>query len=186
MVTIFALLAPGTGVLEVVSLILLLLVGISVANIPVNAWAIVLLLGGIVAVMYTLKRSGNRLLIGGSILLFIAGMLTTFKGKGSILAMDPLLALIVAASMAAFIWIIGRNTTQAFSQRPQQDIDQVVGQVGRAVTDIHRKDSVYVGGENWSAVSDAPIKKDSAVLIRQRDGLVLRVEEFVEKKKNKS
>ncbi|MFN2304962.1 MAG: hypothetical protein ACK2TV_14620, partial [Anaerolineales bacterium] len=57
LVTIFALLAPGSGVLEIVSLILLFLVGYSVANLPVNTWAIILVLIGIIAVivMFRLK-----------------------------------------------------------------------------------------------------------------------------------
>ena len=184
MVTIFALLAPGTGVLEIISLMLLSLVGFTVANMPVNTWAIVLLVGGILSIIITLKRSENQFLIAISILLLVAGMLTIFREKGQMFAMDPFLAFIVSVSLAAFIWIIGRNTTRAFNQRPQQDLDRLIGQNGRAVTDIANKGSVYVDGENWSAVSDAPIKKDSTVIIRQRDGLVLKVEEFLELKKD--
>jgi membrane-bound serine protease (ClpP class) len=186
MVTIFALLAPGTGILEILSLVMLSMVGYSFANLPVNSWAIVLLLGGIVAVILTLKRSDNRYLMAISILLLIAGMLTIYKAYGQILAVDPLLAVIISASMAAFIWIIGRNTTQAFRLHPSQDPDHVIGLVGRAVTDISKNGSVYVGGENWSAVSTESIKKGSQVFVRERDGLVLKVEAYSEKKHSKS
>jgi membrane-bound serine protease (ClpP class) len=186
MITIFALLAPGTGILELISLALLGLVGFSIAAMPVNTWAIILLLGGILFVLITLKRSENQYFLAASIILLIAGMLTVFKQPGQLLAMDPFLAIFVSAGMAAFIWIIGRNTTQAFKQRPLQNLDGLIGQTGRAVTDVSQSGSVYVGGENWSAVSDVLIKKDHPVIIRQRDGLVLKVEEFSEKRKSKS
>jgi membrane-bound serine protease (ClpP class) len=186
MVTIFALLAPGTGVLEVLALILLTLVGFSMANLAVNTWAILLLLGGIVAVLLALKRSENRYLLAFSIVLLVAGMLLVFKTPGQILAMDPFLAVIVSISTAAFIWIVGRNTAQAFQQKPQRNLDQIVGQVGRAVTDISKEGSVYVGGENWSAESEILIKKGSAVIIRKREGLLLKVEPFSENPKKKS
>lgn len=186
MVTIFALLAPGTGILEIISLILLTLVGFSMSSLAVNSWAILLLLGGIVAVLLSLKRSESRYLLVLSIILLLSGMLLVFKKPGQLLAMDPFLAVIVSISVAAFIWIVGRNTARAFQQKPQRNLDRIVGQVGRAVTDISKEGSVYVGGENWSAESETPIKKGSAVIIRQREGLLLKVEPFSESPKKKS
>ena len=96
---------------------------------------------------------------------------------------DPLLALVVSAGMGAFIWIIGKNITQASRQRVHRDLARLVGQTGHAVTDISIKGSVYVDGENWSAISDQPIKKDSQVIVTQRNGLVLKVEPVTDKKK---
>lgn len=182
-VTIFALLAPGTGLLEVISVALLTLVGFTVARLPVNSWAIVLLLGGVVSVILTLKKSDNKYLAGVSIFLLLAGMLFIFKAAHGWLAIDPLLALVVSAGMGTFIWIIGKNITQASRQHVHRDLARLVGQTGHAVTDIHTKGSVYVDGENWSAISDQPIKKDSQVIVTQRNGLVLKVEPVTDKKK---
>jgi len=177
LVTIFALLAPGTGILEVLSLGLLTMVGFSIARMEIHTWAILLLLGGIVAVILVLRRFDNRYFLVAAILMLLAGMLFLFKIPGQVLAVDPLLAIVVSLTTAAFIWIVGRMTTQAFKAKPQQNLENLIGEVGRAVTDISKEGSVYVGGENWSAVSNKPIKKGSSVVVRQRDGLVLVVEE---------
>ena len=183
LVTIFALLAPGTGFLEVFSLILLTLVGYSIANMEIHTWAILLLLGGIVAVILALKRFENRYFLITAILLLLAGMLFLFRGPGRLLAVDPLLAVVVSLTTAAFIWIVGRMITQAFKAKPQQNLENLIGEVGRAVTDISKEGSVYVSGENWSAVSSKPIKKGSSVVVRKRDGLILKVEETSKKSK---
>ena len=177
LMTIFALLAPGTGILEVFSLVLLTMVGFSIARMEIHSWAILLLLGGIIAVILALRRFDNRYFLVAAILMLLAGMLFLFKVPGQILAVDPLLAFVVSLTTAAFIWIVGRMTTQAFKTKPQQNLENLIGEVGRAVTDISKEGSVYVGGENWSAVSSKPIKKGSSVVVRQRDGLVLIVEE---------
>lgn len=177
LVTIFALLAPGTGILEVLSLGLLTMVGFSIARMEIHTWAILLLLGGIVAVILALRRFDNRYFLVAAILMLLAGMLFLFKIPGQLLAVDPLLAIVVSLTTAAFIWIVGRMTTQAFKAKPQQNLENLIGEVGRAVTDISKEGSVYVSGENWSAVSSKPIKKGSSVVVRQRDGLVLVVEE---------
>ncbi len=185
LVTIFALLAPGTGFLEVFSLVLLGAVGFSIANLPIHSWAILLLLAGIVGVILALRRYDNRYFLAGAILTLLAGMLFLFRAPGRFLAVDPLLALVVAVITAAFIWIVGRMTTQAFRAQPQQNLGKLIGEEGRAVTDIAKEGSVYVGGENWSAVSRKNIKEGSRVVVLSRDGLVLTVEEVSEKKSKK-
>jgi membrane-bound serine protease (ClpP class) len=187
LVTIFALVAPGTGVLEILSLFSLLLVGYTVANMAVNTWAIVLLLVGVILVILSLKRAGKWYFLAVSIATLMVGMLFVYRSfDGHLLAIDPSLAVIVSAVMGVFIWIIGRNTSAAYKLASARNPDRVVGMTGRAVTDILNDGSVYVDGENWSATSDSMITKGSAVIVRERSGLVLKVSlPEVEKPKKK-
>jgi len=187
LITIFALVAPGTGVLEVLSLASLMLVGYSIANMAVNTWAIILLLVGVILVILSLKRTGKWYFLAISITTLIVGMLFVYRShNGRFLAVDPALAVIVSATMGAFIWIVGRNTYAAYKLAPARDPDRVVGMTGRAITDILNDGSVYVDGENWSATSDSMITKGSAVIVRERSGLVLKVSlPEVEKPKKK-
>jgi membrane-bound serine protease (ClpP class) len=182
---IFALLTPGTGFLEILALILLTLVGYSVANMAVNPWAIVLLLAGVVLVIVALRRSWKWYFLAGSILSVIIGMLFVYKGAGSLLAMDPLLALFLSVGMGIFIWIMGRNTSAAFNLKPSSDPDQVIGLTGRALTDIAASGSVYVNGENWEAVANNRIPKGIHVVVLERTGLVLKVGIPEERTQNK-
>jgi len=182
---IFALLTPGTGFLEILALVLLVLVGYSVANLTVNAWAIVLLLAGVVLVLIALRRSWKWYFLASSILCVIIGMLFVYRGAGNLLAMDPLLALFLSIGMGAFIWIVGRNTSTAFNLSPSSDPDQVIGLTGKALTDIAAQGSVYVDGENWSAIADSRIPKGSQIIVLERIGLVLKVGIPEEKKQKK-
>ncbi|NMC29469.1 MAG: hypothetical protein GYA45_05305 [Pelolinea sp.] len=172
---IFALLTPGTGILEVLALGLLFLVGYSIANMAVNAWAIVLLLVGVMLVIVSLRRAWKWYFLMASILCVITGLLFVYQGNGKLLAMDGLLAFFLSIAMGIFIWIVGRNTSRVFRLKPTSDPDHVVGLTGKAITDIAASGSAYVDGENWSAISDSRIPKGSAVIVLKRDGLVLKV-----------
>jgi len=87
LVTIFALVAPGTGVLEILSLFSLLLVGYTVANMAVNTWAIVLLLVGVILVILSLKRAGKWYFLAVSIATLMVGMLFVYRSfDGHLLA----------------------------------------------------------------------------------------------------
>ncbi|MHB8806284.1 MAG: NfeD family protein [Anaerolineaceae bacterium] len=182
---IFALLTPGTGFLEILALVLLTLVGYSVANLAVNAWAIVLLLAGVVLVLIALRRAWKWYFLAGSIVCVIVGLLFVYQSAGSLLAMDPLLAVFLSLGMGIFIWIVGRNTSTAFNLNPSSDPDQVIGMTGKALTDITAKGSVYVDGENWSAIADSRIPKGSPIVVLERTGLVLKVRIPEEKKQKK-
>lgn len=182
LVTIFALLAPGSGILEVLALLLLISVGYAVANLPVNAWALVLLLLGIVGVIVTFRRVRKWYFIVGSIVLLMVGMVFVFRGENSITGVNPLLALIGALGLGAFVWIIGTNISRTFHQKPYSDLNRLTGMAGVATTDILRDGSVYVDGEDWSATSDEPIAAGSQVKVVERKGLVLKVEKSKEEK----
>ncbi len=182
---IFALLTPGTGVLEVLALLFLGMVGYSVSAMPVNAWAIILLLAGVIWVIIALRRTWKWYFLLASIICVIVGMLFVYRQPGSLLAMDPLLATFLSLGMGAFIWIVGRNTMNASKIKPSSDPDRVIGLTGTALTDIAAKGSVFVDGENWSAASEKRIPKGSQVTILKRTGLVLKVEISEEGKKKK-
>jgi membrane-bound ClpP family serine protease len=176
LVTIFALLSPGTGFLEALALILMIAVGYAVANMQVNAWALVVLLLGIVAIIVTFRRVRKWYFMAGSIALLIAGMLFVFRGENAIIGVNPLIAVIGAVGLGAFIWIAGSNISKAFHQKPYSDLNRLTGMTGKAITDISDEGSVYVDGENWSATSEEPIPAGSNVRVIQRNGLVLKVE----------
>ena len=133
--TIFALLAPGTGVLEILALFLLVMVGFTVKYMAVNTWAIILLLSSVALVLISLKRAWKWYYLAASMLALMAGMVFFYREEGQILAIDPLLAFLVSISIGIFVWVIGRNTVAALNLQPQRDPDNVIGLTGRAVTD---------------------------------------------------
>jgi membrane-bound ClpP family serine protease len=176
LMTIFALLSPGTGFLEALALALLVAVGYTVANLPVNAWALVVLLLGIVAIIVTFRRVRKWYYMAGSIVLLIVGMIFVFRGEYSVIGVNPLIAVIGSIGLGAFIWIVGSNISKTFHQKPYSDLNRLEGMTGKAITDISDEGSVYVDGENWSATSENPIPAGSSIRVVQRNGLILKVE----------
>ena len=176
LVTIFALLSPGTGILEALALVLLVAVGYAVANLAVNAWALVVLLLGIVAIIVTFRRVRKWYYTAGSIALLIIGMVFLFRGGNGIIGVNPLIAVIGSVGLGAFIWIAGANISKAIHQEPYSDLNRLTGKTGTAITDISREGSVYVDGENWSATSEELIPAGSRIKVVQRNGLMLKVE----------
>jgi len=176
LLTILAILAPGTGFLEFGALVALLASGYSMVNITVNAWAIVLLLLGIVAVIFTIKRYTHWYFQALAIAVLVTGTVFLYCGPEGKPGADLLLVFVVSAVLIAFFWIVGRNTHIAFQQDPHQNLDKLIGKIGKARTKIYEEGSVIVLGEIWSATSEKIVPIDSDVRILGREGLILKVE----------
>ncbi|HNT58147.1 MAG TPA: NfeD family protein, partial [Syntrophales bacterium] len=65
---------------------------------------------------------------------------------------------------------------------PRTGGEGMVGEEGKAVTDIHEEGRVFVRGEFWNAVSREPVEEGEAVLVTGMRGLVLEVEKTTKTK----
>lgn len=174
---IMALFVPGTGLLELGAFFALFLAGYIMLNLPVNTWAVLLLLFSLVPLTIAVRwRKGGRALLAGSIVLMFVGSLFVFPNQAGGPAVNPYIALVVSAGLAWLLWFMARKTLEAGTLRPSHDLQRLVGQSGFARTDLRPEGSVYVGGEDWSARSREYIPAGSAVRVTKRDGLILEVE----------
>jgi membrane-bound serine protease (ClpP class) len=89
---------------------------------------------------------------------------------------NPILAVVISAASAILLWVITRKAMQAFRARPLQDLERLIGQTGKAKTEIHEAGSAQVAGELWSARSDRIIPVGSRVKVLNREGFTLIVE----------
>jgi membrane-bound ClpP family serine protease len=176
-VVILALLSPGTGLLEVLALFSLVLAGYSIANLPVNSWALLLLLFGVFPFVLALRKSGRVIFLAVMILALIVGSLFLFPGEAWYQpAVNPLLAIVVSVFGGGFLWLAANKILEAERRRPTHDLQALVGALGEAKTSIQPKGSVQVNGELWSASSQTPIPAGAQVRVIGRDGFVLEVE----------
>ena len=175
-ISILAMLAPGTGILEVVALAALVAAGYGIANNPVNTWAFIPILAGTVLIFVTMRRTSRWFYLAAAIAILVIGTAFLYKGSAGIFAADTMLVFLVSASMGVFIWIIGHYTRKAFNQKTTRDLSRLIGMTGRATTDIHMSGSVHVNSEEWSAISDKPIPAGSTITVIECNGLVLKVE----------
>ena len=174
--TILAMLAPGTGILELAALFLLVAAGFGIVNLPVNSWAFIPILAGILLIFIAMRRTSRWYFLAAAIFILVLGTAFLYKGSAGVFAANPLLVLIASVSMGVFIWIIGYLTRKAFSQNTDRDLSRLIGMTGRATTDIHMGGSAHVDSEEWSAISEKPISAGSAIIVLERNGLVLTVE----------
>lgn len=174
---IMALFVPGGGLLELGAFFALFLAGYIMVNLPVNVWAILLLLFSLIPLTVAVRwRKGGWALLAGSIGLMFVGSLFVFPNPAGGPAVNPFVAIVVSAGLAWLMWFMARKTLEAGALRPNHDLEKLLGQTGIARTDLCPEGSVFVGGEDWTAHSREYIPAGSVVRVLKRDGLVLEVE----------
>jgi membrane-bound serine protease (ClpP class) len=179
--SLLALLSPGTGLLEIGALSALLLAGWGVYNLPINPWALVVLLVGGLLFILAIRKSGQPIFLVISILALLVGSAFLFRGQGWQPAVNPLLALVVSGLSAGFFWVAARKALEAERMRPTHDLETLIGAIGETKTAIGldtetQEGTVQVAGELWSARSQKPIPADAPVRIIGREGFILEVE----------
>jgi len=177
LLAILAMLTPGTGLLEIGAVFAFVLSGWAVYSLPINFWALVILLLGVIPFLFAVRRSGQYIYLGLSILTLVIGSAFLFRSEVWWRpAVNPILATIVSVLTGGFLWIITRKTIEAGLARPSHDLEALLGLVGEAKTDIHEEGSIQVAGELWSATSTANIPAGAHARVIGREGFMLQVE----------
>ncbi|MDH5507742.1 MAG: hypothetical protein OEZ02_11035 [Anaerolineae bacterium] len=182
LLTVFALLTPGTGVFELSALFMILLSGWAMYTLPINIWALLVLALGVFPFLGAARRTRELFNLGIATAAFVIGSAYLFAGPvwwqpG----VHPVLTLVTSVLAGGFFWLAIVNILDAESGMPTHDLSGLVGVTGEAKTDIHREGSVQVAGEHWTARSETRIKSGSKVKVIGREGLVLIVEKGHEK-----
>ena len=172
-----ALVNPGTGILELLALVGLVLAGVEIYFNEINPWALVLLIFGVFPFMLAVRRSHKMRYLVIAIASFVIGSAFLFKGEGMQPAVNPFLALIVSVLAGGFMWIVVSKSVEASLVPPAQDLSRLIGEYGEAKTDVYRDGSVQVDGELWSARSREPIPMGAQIHVLSRDGFILEVKQ---------
>ncbi|MCJ7537472.1 MAG: NfeD family protein [Anaerolineales bacterium] len=180
LLTMMAVLNPGTGILEIVALFMWLISGYIIFNMPINYWALGLMLLGVVLFLLSLRKIKKPVYLGLSIAAVIVGSIFLFDQPGWQPAVNPVLAVIVSIIVAGFVWVVAQKALEADRMRPAHDLEALIGAVGEAKTAVGVEGSVQVAGELWSAKSDQAIPEGTHVRIVGRDGFSLIVEQIDE------
>ncbi len=174
LLSVFALLTPGTGVVEIGGLFALVLAGYGIISTPTNFWAILFLLPVLPFLFFYRKSKKNYWL-----LLLIAflniGSFAIFKSEDQYFAVSPVLAIIVTLLDAVLLWFVVKKLVEAIDQSPAFDPQTIIGKIGEARTRIEGNGTVYVDGEEWSAISSQIIPKEAKIRVINKTGLVLDV-----------
>ena len=172
-----AILAPGTGLLEVSALFFLVLAGWGIFNLPINYWALILLVVGVFPPIFVMRKTKKNLYLWISVVALVIGSAYLLQGETwYLLAISPGLAIAVSVFIGGLFWIAVKKTLEAEEIPPSHDLNMLIGAVGEAKSEIYHEGSVQVNKELWTARSKAPIEAGSEVRVIDREGFILVVE----------
>jgi membrane-bound serine protease (ClpP class) len=170
---LMAIVTPGTHLLEGGAFFMLVLAGYAIYHLGFNLWALIVLILSLVPFVYAIQKPKRERFLALSLLGVIIGSVYLFPSSGLLPAVNPLVAVVVSALSAGFLWLVVRKSLQAHHARPLQDLSALIGKTGQAKTRVQEEGSVQMAGELWSARSEKPIPAGSRVRVVSREGFVL-------------
>ncbi|MBW8011755.1 MAG: hypothetical protein FVQ83_11030 [Chloroflexi bacterium] len=176
LLSVFAILTPGTGIFELGALLAYVLAGWAIFNQPINIWALGILVLGVFPFLLAVRRTKQRANLVVSSLALIIGSAFLFRGEGWQPGVHPVLAAVGSISAGGLLWLMTVKILDAEAAGLAHDMTKIIGACGEARTDIHSEGSVYVLGEMWTARSGSLIKNGSKVRVLGREGFILDVE----------
>ncbi len=175
MLSVLALLTPGTGVVEIIGLFSMILAGYGIISNLSHYWALILLIPFIPMIFIYRKFKKDYLLIVAIALLNL-GSFMIFKSENGGFAVSPIVALVVLLLNAPILWVVVKKIIEAIDKAPDFDPQNIVGNIGIARTNIFNGGTAYVSGEEWSARSETKINKGNEIKVVKIEGLTLVVE----------
>jgi membrane-bound serine protease (ClpP class) len=174
---IVAIMTPGTGIAEILSLFSLLLAGYAVFHLSFNWWALAVLLLSAIPFVYSIQGPRRGIWLGLSIFGLTLGSILFFPAREGLISVSLPLAGATTALYSAFIWIAVRKVLEISAILPTHELEGLMGRKGEAKTVIEDEGSVQVAGELWSARSTSPVAPGTPVKVVGRDGFFLIVEQ---------
>lgn len=171
---------PGTGAIEVLAVITLIIAMVIMASMPTNWGAVLILVLGVLSFLLVPFLSPRLAILaqGGLILQAIGGALL-FNGRS---VSWLIIALTIAAALVYHNFALLPILRWVRQQKAVIDDDsQLIGMLGRVSSAFTESGSSYVGtvnvrSEQWTAFSDKPLSVGDEIAVIERDGLQLLVE----------
>ncbi len=176
----FELSNPGAIFPGVVGAIFLILAFYSMQTLPVNYAGLLLILLALVLFILEIKITSYGLLSIGGIISMILGSLMLFESPENIA--NPMfkvslkLILTFTLATAAFFLFALSMAFKTHRRKVTTGKEGLIGEIGRARTDIDPEGQVQVHGEIWSAYADEPIPSGERIRVVEVDGLQVKVE----------
>ena len=168
--------SPGAILPGVVGAIALILALYLAAVLPVNVAGLVLIVLAMALFIFDLYTPTHGVLTVGGIISFLIGSLMLFDRADPLFRLS--LSFIIPATLitaAFFTFIIGKGL-RAQMLPVKVGKESLIGRTVTALTPIDSQDGrIFVEGEYWNAVSDAPIAKGEEAEIAAVQGLTIKL-----------
>ena len=167
---------PGAILPGILGGISLLLAVFAFQILPVNYVGLALIVLAIILFILEIKVQSFGMLAVGGIAAMIIGSLMLIKAP--IAELRPSLGFVLPVVLAVSLIVLFLLTLvfKAHARRAATGREGMIGEIGRARTDLDPTGKVFVHGELWEAVADAPVRAGEKVkIIAVLDGLKIRV-----------
>ena len=166
---------PGAIFPGVVGAICLILGFYSLSVLPINAAGLLLLGLALVFFVAEIKVTSYGLLTLAGVISLVLGGLMLFDTADPALRVSIEVLATAATLATAVVLFLMFQVLRAHRNRVQTGIEGMVTERGRAWNDLRPEGKVFVHGELWDAVAEAPVAKGERVEVVAVDGMTLRV-----------
>lgn len=165
---------PGTGLIEVGSIIAVIASVVALAAMPTNWVAVVALVAGTLGffIIPFLHRRSVMVALGG-LALQVLGGLFLFNGVSVSI---PLISVIAIASLLYFRYALMPVLQSQQAKAALIDDEPIAGATGIVQSRLDPVGTVRVRGESWTARSDRVLEPGTSIVVVDSEGLTLFVE----------
>ncbi len=170
---------PGAVIPGTVGAVFILLAAFALNLLPVRFAALILILSAFVLFALEAKFATHGVLTIGGIALLVIGGLLLVDGPIPEMRVHLLTALAVSVPLGIITAFLMGIALRARRNKIVTGEQGLVGEIGIAQTTLAPAGKVFVHGELWDAVSSISIPAGERVVVRQVDGMILRVDPVV-------
>jgi membrane-bound serine protease (ClpP class) len=167
---------PGAVIPGTVGVVFILLASFALNLLPVRFAAIAMIIGAFLLFAAEAKFASHGVLTTGGIALLTMGGLFLVDGPIPEMRVRLLTALSVSIPLGLITAFLMSIAVRARRNKIVTGEQGLIGEIGVAQTLLSPAGKVFVHGELWDAVSTVPVSAGEQIVIRQVDGLTLRVE----------
>src|ERR1019366_2187334 len=167
---------PGAVIPGTVGVVFILLAAFALNLLPVRFAALVLIVGSFALFALEAKFATHGVLTIGGISLLVIGGLLLVDGPIPEMRVRLVTALAVAIPLGIITAFLMNIAVRARRNKIVTGKQGLIGEIGVAETALSPAGKVFVHGELWDAVSAVPVSAGEPIIIRQVDGLTLRVD----------
>ena len=175
---LFEIFSPGAIFPGVIGGICIILAFYAMHTLPINYAGLALIIFAVILFILEIKIVSHGILMIGGVISLILGsiMLIDVKSMWGVLTISwEAITMMVVITILFFFVIIGLGI-RAQRKKPSTGEEGIVGELGKAISDLNPNGLVRVHGEIWDAeTSDEKIETGSRIVVEQVNKLKLKV-----------
>lgn len=167
----FELSNPGVILPGVIGGISLILAFFAFQTLPVNYAGVLLIIFALILFIAEIKIVSHGMLAVGGVVSMVFGSLLLFESPEPYLRLSWGVIVTTVLAVTVFFLVAVTKAVQAHRRRPVTGIEGLVGESGKAESDLAPEGKVFVRGEYWDAVSSERIAKGEKVVVVAVEGM---------------